>query len=253
MLTCPPVSQPSRCAHNLTTYILDLTDPGEFGLWLRTRGRGGFDTFHTINSRSCPTTKAELTSTRRRSPPCLLSTHSLRSTASPSRCGSRIARRSSRSSRSTTRSSPTARADAIAADVLTAKAENGTALHGAPQPGDHRSTRPHLRAGRRDRRQAGARQHVRGKRSDGDKSYIAFTPPPAANTPKKPEFLPGAGEGTAPMKEQDAIRPQPRGPGRNRQPRTHHEDDVPRQGRSYASHTVKQQRRMSTGLDVNGG
>ena len=49
----------------------------------------------------------------------------------------------------------------VAADILTAKAENGTALHGAPQPGHHRPARADLRAGRRDRRQAGARQHVR--------------------------------------------------------------------------------------------
>ena len=46
--------------------------------------------------------------------------------------------------------------------------------------------------------------------SDGDKIYIAFAPPPAINTPKKPEFLPGAGEGTAPIKDktQFALNPE---------------------------------------------
>ena len=45
---------------------------------------------------------------------------------------------------------------------------------------------------------------------DGDKVYIAFAPPPAINTPKKPEFLPGAGEGTAPLKDhtQFALNPE---------------------------------------------
>ena len=44
----------------------------------------------------------------------------------------------------------------------------------------------------------------------GDKSYIAFAPPPAINTPKKPEFLPGPGEGTAPLKDhtQFALNPE---------------------------------------------
>ena len=44
----------------------------------------------------------------------------------------------------------------------------------------------------------------------GDKVYIAFAPPPAINTPKKPEFLPGAGEGTAPLKDhtQFALNPE---------------------------------------------
>ena len=44
----------------------------------------------------------------------------------------------------------------------------------------------------------------------GDKSYIAFNHPPAVNTPKKPEFLPGPGEGTAPIKDktQFALNPE---------------------------------------------
>ena len=53
----------------------------------------------------------------------------------------------------------------------------------------------------------------------GDKSYIAFAPPPAINTPKKPEFLPGAGEGTAPIKDKRSSpstpRPRPQSPASN--------------------------------------
>ena len=94
-----------------------------------------------------------------------------------------------------------------AADVLTAKAENGTAY----------TVRLNQVTIGQLVRIFGPDADIEGKRvlastfeKQGDKVYIAFAPPPAINTPKKPEFLPGAGEGTAPIKDktQFALNPE---------------------------------------------
>jgi hypothetical protein len=93
-----------------------------------------------------------------------------------------------------------------AADVLTAKAENGTMY----------TVRLNIVTIGQLVRIFGPDADIEGKRvlastfDKGDKSYIAFAPPPAINTPKKPEFLPGAGEGTAPLKDhtQFALNPE---------------------------------------------
>jgi len=97
-----------------------------------------------------------------------------------------------------------------AADVLTAKAENGTAytvrLNQVTIGQLVRIFGPD--ADIENKRVLASTFEC--KRSDGDKVYIAFAPPPALSTPKKPEFLPGAGEGTAPLKDktQFALNPQ---------------------------------------------
>jgi hypothetical protein len=98
----------------------------------------------------------------------------------------------------------------VAADILTGKAENGTLY----------TVRLNQVTIGQLVRIFGPDADIEGKRvlastfeckrSDGDKVYIAFAPPPAINTPKKPEFLPGAGEGTAPLKDhtQFALNPE---------------------------------------------
>jgi hypothetical protein len=92
---------------------------------------------------------------------------------------------------------PDGQGSKIAADILTGKAENGTAY----------TVRLNQVTIGQLVRIFGPDAEIEGRRvlastfEKGDKSYIAFAPPPAINTPKKPEFLPGAGEGTAPLKD----------------------------------------------------
>jgi hypothetical protein len=94
-----------------------------------------------------------------------------------------------------------------AADVLTAKAENGTLY----------TARLNIVTIGQLVRIFGPNTEIEGKRvlastfDKGDKSYIAFAPPPAANTPQRPEFLPGpSADGAAPIKDhtQFALNPE---------------------------------------------
>jgi hypothetical protein len=95
----------------------------------------------------------------------------------------------------------------VAADILTAKAENGTLY----------TVRLNTVTIGQLVRIFGPDAEIEGKRvlastfDKGDKSYIAFAPAPALNTPQKPTFLPGpSADSTAPTKDytQFAINPE---------------------------------------------
>jgi hypothetical protein len=98
---------------------------------------------------------------------------------------------------------PDGQGSKIAADILTGKAENGQGELCSPA---YTVRLNQVTIGQLVRI-FGPDAEIEGRRvlastfEKGDKSYIAFAPPPAINTPKKPEFLPGAGEGTAPLKD----------------------------------------------------
>ena len=126
----------------------------------------------------------------------------------------------------------------VAADILTAKAENGTAY----------TVRLNQVTIGQLVRIFGPDAEIEGKRvlastfEKGDKSLHRFRPSAGDQHAQETRVSARRRRGHSAAEGSHAVRPQPRGPGRNRQPRTHHEDDVTRQGRSYASHTVKQQR-----------
>jgi hypothetical protein len=85
----------------------------------------------------------------------------------------------------------------IKADVLTGKADNGAIY----------TVRLNQVLISQLIRIFGPDTEIEGKRvlastfEKGDRCYISFAPAPAAQTPEKPRFLPGAGEGTTPTKD----------------------------------------------------
>ena len=152
----------------------------------------------------------------------------------------------------------------IAADILTAKAENGQGELCSPTYTvrlNQVTVSQLVRIFGTDAEIEGKRvlaSTFECKRSDGDKVYITFAHPPAVNTPKKPEFLPGPGEGTAPVKDKTQFALNPEAQAAHRQPRTHHEGDVvhcqtAKQAgvRCPAPDTVRQEDTMKTGQHLH--
>jgi hypothetical protein len=92
---------------------------------------------------------------------------------------------------------PDGQGNRIKADVLTGKADNGAIY----------TVRLNQVLISQLIRIFGPDVEIEGRRvlastfEKGDKVYISFAPAPAAQTPEKPRFLPGAGEGTAPTKD----------------------------------------------------